>query len=114
MESHQSKVLYLVAGCTLVAATIGALLVGERIVAAGWQAFKFSGEGTISLSASTGWVFAACTCSVAVAAVWIRRSAVAHGHASAARLAQAALLVVVGAGVAYALLGASPWNEWRA
>ena len=113
MKPRQSKPLYLAAGSTLVAATIGALLVGERIVAAAWHAFKFSGEGVISLSASTGWFFAVCACAVAVAAAWIRRSAAAHGDVSAARLARAALVVVVGAGVAYALLGSSPWNEWR-
>jgi hypothetical protein len=114
MRTHQSKALYLAAGCTFVAATVGALLVGERIVAAGWQAFKFSGEGAIYLSASTGRVFAVCACGVAVAAAWIRRSAAAHGDVSAARWARAAFVVVVGAGVAYVLLGLSPWNEWRA
>ncbi|HVK52826.1 MAG TPA: hypothetical protein VM469_13930 [Pseudoxanthomonas sp.] len=109
--------LGLAASCALLAAACMTLAaVVERVLAALWQWYKFSGYGgggAISLSQSTAVVFLVLVGMMIGAAFWLRRQGARVGATLMSRLSTAALWVFCVAVVLYAVVALSPLNAWR-
>lgn len=116
MEVHNR--LGLAASCALLAVagmTLGAVI--ERVLAASWRWYKFSGYGgggAISLSQSTAVVFLVLTVLMMGGAFWLRRHGSRLGATLTSRLSTAALWGFCIAVVLYTVVALSPLNVWRA
>jgi hypothetical protein len=105
---------WLVGFALLITVTLGmAVVVGERVVAALWQWFKFrdtSGDGHITLSLHTGLFFVAVWSITVLLAVALGRMEGAVGPRTRLSMGLMGALGLVGA--AYAALALSPLNRW--
>jgi hypothetical protein len=115
--SESSKALTATSLAVLAVALTLFALVLERLSAAMWQWYKFSGysdDGHITLSFRTGLYFSAVLASTFGIAFWLNRTANREAAPRAVRWSFLAMCVAALALVAYWLLGASSLNVWRA
>lgn len=107
--------LLVLAWTSLGASLLALLAVAERLFAALWQWYKFSGyeaPGVITLSSRTAWLFAALMTALMMVSLAIRRlDAKSTGRASA--IAQLAFWTSAMAVALFVVLGFSGLNHWR-
>jgi hypothetical protein len=118
MQTLRPKTLSVASlGCLLAAVAL-AVPVGERVVAAIWQGYKFAsygGGGHITLSISTGLLFSSALAVVSVVTLAVHHIAARKpSERTATVLSRWALGVIVVSAATYWLLGVSNLNVWRA
>jgi hypothetical protein len=117
MQSRKDKVLKIASLATLTSALVLLALVIERLMAAAWQWYKFSGysnDGHISLSLRTGLVFSCVLVVVFAGAVCLHRLAKRCSATHAVAYSRWAIYIVMVVIFSYWLLGMSSFNVWRA
>ena len=101
--------------CLLLALALSVPLL-ERLVAAGWQWYKFAGyseHGHINLSRNTGWIYTICLGAVFVSALLLNRAANRGVAAKPAAWSRLAMYIAAVAMIVYWTLGMSNFNVWR-
>ncbi len=112
-----AKQLNIASLATLVAAVGLSVPVVERLIAASWQWYKFTGysnDGHISLGLTTGLLFSVLLVAVFGVALLVHRLAKRQSANRAVAWSQWAMYVALAVLAAYWLLGTSGLNAWRA
>jgi hypothetical protein len=112
-----NRILNIASLAALVAAVALSVPVVERLIAAAWQWYKFSGyseDGHINLSFRTGLFFSGLFAVIFGVSLLINRLARRRSAHHAAAWSLWAILGVVAVTAAYWLLGVSGLNAWRA
>lgn len=116
MQNRTIKFAEILSLTTLAAASVLALPLTERLVAAAWQSYKFAryaNDGHINLSFKTGLVFSVLLAVTFAAAFSANILAKRYGATRALAWSSCAMFVVVAAAASYWQLGISALNPWR-
>lgn len=117
MQTHSSKALSVACLVSLLLALALSVPVIERLIAAAWQWYKFSGysnDGHISISFSIGLIFSGVLAATFVLTFALNRYAKRQSATRAVTWSRLAMYIVVAVAVVYWLLGMSGLNAWRA
>ena len=114
-DSSKHTVLLVWAWIALSASLLALLAVADRLFAAVWQWYKFSGyetAGVVTLSIQTAWLFAGVMGGLILVTLLIRHlDAGAGGRVSA--IARRSFWISIVASALFVLLGLSGLNHWR-
>ncbi len=118
MHPHKhSKPMIALSAISLLLSMALAAFLGERVLAAAWQWFKFAGysnDGHISLSYSTGLAYSAALAAIFIVSLALSHVARAGSIHRAKRISGFSAVIAALSGVTYWLLALSPLNSWRA
>jgi hypothetical protein len=117
MQTQANPSLTLASAATLLLALALSAPLVERLLAAGWQWWKFrdtTDDGHVSLGLGSGLVFSLALALNFGAALVLARTARHRSATRALRLSRAAMALAITVLAGYWLLGLGPLNAWRA